>query len=173
MIIRIVRIGITALIAALLVLPVASAKEEKVSLDKVPPPVMDAVKARFGDAAVKGAGKEKERGKLVYEVTLEEKGRNVDVTLTPAGEMLLIEKTITQTELPGPVRQALEHTYPGASYRTVEEIVEVHHGRERLTSYEVLLATADGHKREVRVSPDGKALPVEEEEEKDSEEAAD
>ena len=168
---RLVRIGTMTSIAALLVFTMTAAREEKVSLDKVPPPVMAAVKARFGDAALKGAGKEKEKGKLVYEVTLEENGRNVDVTLTPAGEMLLIEKTIAQTELPGPVRQTLERTYPGASYRIVEEIVEVDRGRERLTSYEVLLATADGHKREVKVSPDGKALPGEEGE--DGEDEAD
>ena len=143
----------------------ALAREEKVALDAVPAPVMDAVKARFGAAKVTGAGKETEHGRLVYEVSLEEKGRNVDVTVTPAGSVLLIEKTIDPGTLPGPVAQALARKYPDASYRLVEEIVEVKKGKDRLASYEVLLVTADGHRKEVKVRPNGKSVTEEKEEE--------
>ena len=105
---RVVCIGIAMSIAALLVLPAIWAREERVSLDQVPAPVMAAVKARFGDAVVKGAGKETEKGKLVYEITLEDKGHNVDVTLTPGGDLLLIERSVEESALPPPVAATLE-----------------------------------------------------------------
>ena len=143
----------------------ALAREEKVALDAVPGPVMDAVKARFGAAKVTGAGKETEHGRLVYEISVEEKGRNVDVTVTPAGSVLLIERAIDAGTLPAPVVQTLARKYPGASYRLAEEIVEVEKGKDRLAWYEVLLATSDGHKKEVKVRPDGGSVTEEEDEE--------
>lgn len=156
------RLAVAASFTALFLLfhPV-HAREEKVSLKSVPQAVMATVKARFGDAHVKGAAKETEEGKPVYEITLDQRGRNVDVTLSPEGTMLLIESTISPESLPDSVRQALAHRYPAASYRTVEEIVEVQDGQERLASYEVLLATSDGAKREVKVTPDGTSVTEE------------
>jgi len=148
------RISLACLIA-LLVPAAVSAREEKVRLDRVPAPVMDAVKARFPSARATEAAKEEEKGQLVYEIGLEEAGRHVDVTLTPSGDMLLIERSIPKEELPRAVTDALSRAYPGAGYRTVEEIVEVQAGRERLASYEVLLVPSGGGKREVKVSPDG------------------
>jgi len=162
---RVVCIGIAMSTAALLVLPAIWAREEKVSLDQVPAPVMAAVKARFGDAVVKGAGKETEKGKLVYEITLEDKGHNVDVTLTPGGDLLLIERSVEESALPPPVAATLARKYPGATYRVLEEIVEVDHGRERLASYEVELVTADRRTKEVKVRPDGGGVTEEEEDE--------
>jgi len=164
---RIIRIGIAMSIATLLVLPATSAKEEKVSLDQVPAPVMTTVKARFGDAVVKGAGKEKEKGRLVYEITLEEKGHNVDVTLTPGGNLLLIERSVEESALPAPVAATLARNYPGATYRVLEEIIEVDHGREHLASYEVELVTTDRETKEVKVKPDGRGLTEEEEDEEE------
>src|SRR5690242_18280066 len=72
----------------------ASGAEESVPLDKVPKPVLDAVKARFKDAKLTDASKETEDGKLTYEITVHDKGQQIDVTLTPEGEIVLIEKTI-------------------------------------------------------------------------------
>ncbi|HET9298964.1 MAG TPA: PepSY domain-containing protein [Candidatus Polarisedimenticolaceae bacterium] len=154
------RIPLVCLVA-LLVPAAVAAREEKVRLDRVPQPVMDAVKARFPTAKPTEAAKEEEKGQLVYEVGLEDAGRHVDVTLSPTGEMLLIERTIPKGELPGAVTEALSRAYPGAGYRTVEEIVEVQAGHERLASYEVLLVPAGGGKREVKVSPDGASVTEE------------
>jgi uncharacterized membrane protein YkoI len=166
----IVRWATILLLTGLLFSPAANAREETVSLDAVPAPVMSAVKARFPGASVKGAGKETEKGQLVYEITLDEKGRNVDVTVTPGGDLLLIEKAIDKAELPAPVAQALSKAYPGATYRVVEEIVEVEKGREHLKFYEVELATADRHSKEIKVKPDGGGMTEEKEEEEEGDE---
>src|SRR5262245_18615199 len=64
-----------------------------VPLEAVPAPVIETVKARFVDVKMVGAGKEKnEEGNLIYEITLDDKGMNIDVTLTPEGKIALIEK---------------------------------------------------------------------------------
>jgi uncharacterized membrane protein YkoI len=135
--------------------------EESVPLDKVPKPVLDAVKARFKDAKLTEASKETEDGKLVYEVTVNDKGQHIDVTLTPDGEIVLIEKTIAAKDLPKPVTKALEEKYAKATYKIVEEIIKVEKKEEKLAYYEVLLVTADKKKLEVEVSAEGKIIKVE------------
>jgi uncharacterized membrane protein YkoI len=137
---------------------VAYGDEEKVPLDKVPRPVMAAVKTRFKDAAVTGAGKETEDGKLVYEVTIKHKDQKIDVTLSPEGEILMIEKEIAAKDLPKAVAKALENKYPRATYKIVEEIIKVEKKEEKLAYYEVLLVTTDKQALEVQVSAEGKIL---------------
>jgi uncharacterized membrane protein YkoI len=139
----------------------AYADEEKVPLDKVPKPVLEAVKARFKDAELKGASKEAEDGKVVYEVTIKLKGQNIDVTLTPEGDIVLIEKEIVAKDLPKAAAGALEAKYPKATYRIVEEITKVQKGNEKLAYYEVLLVTADNKKLEVEVTAAGEIVKEE------------
>jgi len=158
------RIAPAAILAALVLPSLAHAREEKVALDQIPTSVAATVKQRFADATLKGAGKETEKGRLVYEVTLDDKGRNVDVTLTPTGELLMIEKTIPTNELPAPVASALNKKYAGATYRTVEEIVEVQGKAEKLAYYEVALVTPKHDSKEVRVTPDGAKVTEEDDE---------
>lgn len=136
-------------------------QEEKVPLDKVPKPVMEAVKARFKDAKVTGASKETEDGKLVYEVTIKDKNQNIDVTLTPEGEILEIEKEIAAKDLPKVVAKALADKYPKATYKIVEEIFKVEKKQEKLAYYEVLLTTADKKRLEVQVTAEGKIVKEE------------
>jgi len=150
-------------IASVLLIFVAGARgdEEKVPLDKVPRPVVEAVRARFANAQVTGASREKEKGQVVYEVTIKDRGQNIDVTVTPQGEILLIEKEIAARELPRAAARALEGKYPRATYKIVEEIVEVEKKQERLTYYEVLLVTAGKDTLEVLVTPEGRIVKEE------------
>src|SRR3954462_11452947 len=101
-----------AVAAVGLLVSAARAGEEKVALDKLPRAVAEAVKARFPGATLSGAGKETEGGKAVYEVTIKDKGRNVDVTLTPDGKIVEIEKQIAAKDLPRAVSGALNAKYP-------------------------------------------------------------
>ena len=132
------------------------ADEEKVPLDKVPKAILDSVKARFADGKLTGAGKEVEDGKPVYEVSLKLNGKNIDVTLTPEGKLLGIEKEIAAKELPKAVAKTLKEKYPKAEYKMVEEVIKVKKGVEKLEYYEVLLVTAAKKNVEVTVSPNGK-----------------
>lgn len=132
------------------------ADEESVPLDKVPKPVMEAVKKRFPKAEAKEASKEGEKDKVVYEVTLKQDGKNIDVTLTPDGAITLIEKEIAFKDLPKPVAEVLDKKYPKATYKIVEEVISVKDGKEALDYYEALLVTAEKKTFEVEVLADGK-----------------
>jgi hypothetical protein len=134
----------------------ARADEEKVPLDKLPKAVVDAVKKRFPQAELTGAEKETEDGKTVYEVAIKNQGQNVEVTTTPEGTIVEIEKEIAAGAMPKAVSAALESKYPKATYRMIEEVFKVQDGKEKLEYYEVLLVTAARKKLEVSVTPEGK-----------------
>ncbi len=139
-------------------------KEEKVALDKVPEAVLKAVKAKFKDAELVSAQTEKEKGKIIYEINLKEKGHAIDVSVTAEGKIVSIEKTIPSKDLPRPVSEAINEKYPKAEFKIIEEITEG--GR---TNYEVLLLTADKKKIEVVLERDGKIVKEEVKDEKGGE----
>jgi uncharacterized membrane protein YkoI len=153
---------VSAASLALVVAGLARADEEKVELAKLPKAVTDAVKAKFPDAKLVSAEKEKEDGKTVYEVAIKNKEQNIEVTLTPDGKIVSIEKEIAAKDLPKAVAEALEKKYPKATIKKVEEIIK----DDKLVKYEALIVTADKKKLEVCFDPSGKFL---EEEKKDKE----
>lgn len=140
--------------------------EEKVPLDKVPKVVLKAVQAKFKGAELVSAQTEKEDGKILYEINLKDKGHTVDVSVTPDGKIVSIERTISAKDLPRSVAEAINSKYPKAEHKRIEEITE-----DGKTSYEVLLLTVDKKKIEVVLDPDGKIVKEEakdkREEEKD------
>ena len=138
------------------------AGEEKVPLDKLPKAVLDAVKAKFPDAELIGAEKEEEDGKVIFEVAIKVKGQHIDVSLTPEGKIVEIEKAIAVKDLPKAVAESLEKKYPKATVKKTEEVTE---GDK--VSYEVLLVTADKKLLEVVFNAKGEVV---EEEAKDKEE---
>ena len=140
---------------------VAVADEEKVALDKVPKAVLDGVKARFPDATLVSAEKEKEGDKTTYEIAIKNKDQKIEVTLTPDGKIVEMENEIAAKDMPKVVMKALETKYPQATYKLVEEVIKVKDGEEKLEYYEVLLVTAEKKKLEVLVSPKGKITKVE------------
>jgi hypothetical protein len=152
-----------ALAAALIPALVAVAQAGEVTLDKVPKPVLETVKARFADATVAEAAKEKTpEGQEIYEVGLQDKNQmHIDVTLTPEGTMTLIEQEITRKALPAPVAKTLEEKYPKAKYRIVEEVIQVQGKEEKLGSYEVLVVTPKKVLWAVELTPDGKIVTEE------------
>jgi hypothetical protein len=138
----------------------ARADEEKVPLDKLPKAVVDAVKEKFPKADLVSAEKEKEDGKTVYEVNIKDGKATIEVTVTPEGKIVLVEKEIAAGDLPKAVAEALEARYPKATIQKVEEICK----DDKVTKYEALIVTAEKKKLEVCFDPAGKFL---EEEKKD------
>jgi hypothetical protein len=132
------------------------ADEEKVPLDKVPKVVVEAVQKRFPKLEITGASKEKEGDKRVYEVSLKKDGKNIDVTVTEAGAITLIEEELAFKDLPKEVAKTFEEKYPTAKYEIVESVTKVADRKETLQYYEATLVAADRTKWEVEVLPDGK-----------------
>lgn len=159
---RLIGLAVVTTLAFVSLLAVAQAGEENIPLDKVPKAVMDTVKAQFKGAEIVGASKEEENGATVFEVALKDKGRSIDATLTPEGELVSVEKEIAAKDLPKAVAAALDEKYPKATYRIVEEIVEFEKQQAKPAFYEILLVTADKKTVEVQLAPDGKIIAVEE-----------
>jgi hypothetical protein len=146
---------ISALVGVVSLVGRTWADEEKVTLDKLPPAVSAAAKKRFPKAEFAGASKEVEDGKTMYEVSLKDGGQKIDATFSADGKLTTIEKQITSKELPKAVAAALSSKYPGANYKTIEEVIHVKDGSETLAYYETLLETADHKQVEVEVGGDG------------------
>jgi hypothetical protein len=139
---------------------VASA-DTPVSLDKVPTAVKKAVGTRFPGALMVKASKETEVGRELYELSIKDNGRRMDVTATPDGTLTGIERIIDAQELPKAVADALNEKYPKADLKKVEEVIKVAGGKETLEVYEVLLVTADNKRYEVSFLPNGTVKEVE------------
>lgn len=159
-----------AAVTVILIVAGGRADEEKVPLDKLPKGVVEGVKKRFPKLEMREATKEvTEDKKTVYEVTLTEDKKNIDVTLTSEGVIVLIEKEIDRKVLPKAVAAAIDAKYPDATYKICEEIIPVKDGKETLESYEVLLETKEKKLIEVVLSTDGKITKTEEKKESDKE----
>jgi hypothetical protein len=70
-----------------------------------------------------------------------------------AGAITTIEKEVAFKDLPRAVADAYEAKYPKATYKTVEEVIKVTDGKEKLEYYEAVLVTADKKTFEVEVTP--------------------
>jgi uncharacterized membrane protein YkoI len=138
------------------------ADEEKIPLDKLPKAVLDAVKAKYPGAELKGAGKEEKNGKTIYEVSLKHKESSYDVSLTPDGKIIEVEKTIAAKDLPAPVAKAIEQKHPKSTIKKAEEITA-----DGKVKYEAVIVTADKKTLEVVLDPSGKILEEEEDDEKE------
>jgi len=160
------RSSLLAIAVAILTVAVATSRadESEVELGDVPKAGIDAVKAMFPKAEITGAAKETEDDKTVYEVTLKQAGRTIDVTVGTDGKIQVVEKEIAEKDMPAEVRRALDARYPKAVYKIVEQVDAVKDGKPKLDFFETLLVTAQGEKLEVKIAPDGKIKDVEKKE---------
>lgn len=147
---------VIALGVGLLAVTQVRADEEKVSLDKLPKAVKEAVQTRFPKVEVKAASKEKDGDKVVYEVSLKKDGKAIDVTVTEAGAITLIEQELDFKDLPKAVAKTFEEKYPKAKYQIVESVTKLAGGKETLEYYEAKLVDENKKTWEVEVLSDGK-----------------
>lgn len=134
---------------------VGRADEEKIALDQLPAKVKAAIKAKFPDAELISAEKEKEDGKTLYEVAIKHKGRTIEATVAEDGKIVEIEKEIATKDLPKVIVDALEKKYPKAAVTKAEEITA-----DDKMKYELLI-TAGGKTLEVSFDAQGKFLKEE------------
>lgn len=151
-------LGVGIVLALLVVSAPSPGRGESVPLHMVPRPALDAVERRFKNARIASADRERDSRGVVYEVAIRDAGKNVDVTVTAEGVIVLIKREVAASDLPEPVVKALGEAYPQATYHALESVTTVQGRQETLAYYEVDLVTARRTLVEVRVSPDGKIL---------------
>lgn len=64
---------------------------DKIPLEQVPPPVFDSVVARFPDVQFLSAEREKDDGRLVFELKIRSSGKKLEVKVTPFGQIVDID----------------------------------------------------------------------------------
>lgn len=94
---------------------------------------------------------EQDESKVVYEVTLSQKGHVIDVTVEEDGEIEEVERSIDLKELPKIVTDALARKFPKSTLKSAEAIYEVEDEKMELEGYEVILTSADGKEIEADI----------------------
>ena len=139
----------------------ARGEEFEIAPDRLPRAVLNAAKAKFPGAAIRGASRETEDGKTVFEVEMKHDGRNTDAIFQEDGALVLVEAAVAVEALPEPVKTALNAKYPGAKIRVVESVRKGPQLKAEADFYEAHLTTADKKSVEVQVNPQGKILNTE------------
>ncbi len=131
-----------------------AAADEGIKPSDVPAVVKDGLKAKFPNAEIKSAEKGEEEGKPIFELTISSDHHDIDVTLSPKGEILSYEKTLKVNERPKAMKKSLNAKYPRATVQVIEEVWE----HDKLTGYEGIIITPDKKKVEVTFDPKGKLI---------------
>ena len=107
------RAALIVMAVSLLVIA-AVAQEKKITGKDVPAAVMTAFKTAYPNATIRGYAREKENGKVFYEIESREGTTTRDVLYNPDGTVAEIEESIAATDLPAEVQQAMKEKYPKA-----------------------------------------------------------
>ncbi|HEX4165452.1 MAG TPA: PepSY-like domain-containing protein [Bryobacteraceae bacterium] len=132
----------------------AFAAETKVKPSELPPAVQAAMKDQTGGASIVGASKEREHGRMTYEVETKRNGKGRDLTFAENGSLLEIEEEVDLNSIPAPAKETIEKKAAGETIRKVESVT---HGS--ITSYEADVRTKAGRNREIAVNADGSPHP--------------
>ena len=147
----VVRLGLLASIVSLLSFSVL-AQDVKLKKKQVPRAVIAAFQSAYPQATIRGFAREKENGKVYYEVESVEGQTTRDVLYNPDGTVAEIEESIPSSDLPADAQEALRAKYPGSVVTKVEKIT-----RGDVTEYE---AHAKLGKKSVSMEFDANGKPL-------------
>ncbi len=114
------RAALIAMAVSLLAIA-AAAQEKKITAKDVPAAVISAFKTAYPNATIRGYAREKENGKVFYEIESREGTTTRDVLYNPEGTVAEIEESIAATDLPVEVQQALKEKFPKAVVTKAEK----------------------------------------------------
>lgn len=113
------RAALIAMAVSLLAIA-AVAQEKKITGKDVPAAVISAFKTAYPNATIRGYAREKENGKVFYEIESREGTTTRDVLYNPDGTVAEIEESIAATGLPAEVQQAMKEKFPKAAITKAE-----------------------------------------------------
>jgi hypothetical protein len=90
----------------------AAAQEKKITAKQVPAAVISAFKSSYPNATIRGYAREKEDGKVFYEIESLEGTMHRDVLYNADGTVAEVEESIAVTDLPAGAQQAIKQKYP-------------------------------------------------------------
>ena len=129
---------------------VAASAETHVPCNTLPAAVLRQAKIEAQDATVRGCVKDKENGKLTYEVETLKGGKSRDILLDDSGSVLELEQQVETSSLPPAVSEAIAKAAHGGKVGKVESVTR----GGAIASYETTITTK-GRRREIAFSPQG------------------
>jgi hypothetical protein len=129
---------------------VAALAETHVPCNTLPAAVLRQAKIEARDATIRGCVKDKENGKLTYEVETLKGGKSTDILLDDSGSVLELEQQVEVASLPPAVSDAIAKAANGGKVGKVESVTR----GGAIASYETTITTK-GRRREIAFSPQG------------------
>lgn len=99
-------------------------QEQKISAKTVPSAVINAFKSSYPNAIIKGFAREKENGKVFYEIESKDGDVGRDVLYNPDGSVAEIEETIAVGDLPAAIRESMNSKYPNVVITKAEKTIQ-------------------------------------------------
>jgi len=147
------RFGFAFLLVGLATFSVAQAQERKLKREQLPPAVEKTVAQESQGATIKGFATEVDKGKRLYEVSLDVNGHSKDISMDKQGNIVEIEEEVTMDSLPAAVQEALRKAAGAGTIGMIESLTK----GGKLVAYEAHVTT--GKKRsEIQVGPNGEKL---------------
>ena len=132
--------------------------QEKVSPDKLPEKVSQALKRRFPSAQVQQITRETEDGKVVYDIEMVQGGTKHEMDCQEDGTIVDIQNEIPVKDLPAAAVTAIAAKHPGSKIKEVGEILIVQGTAEKRDHFEVLIEDSNKKEVELTISLDGKIV---------------
>ena len=140
--------------AALFTLTAQTTTEKKINAKTLPAPVKAAFEKSYPGAKILGLSSEVDNGATVYEVESVQNGTHRDILYKPDGQLIVVEETISMSDVPPAVQAALKSQFPTAKVTLSEKLIT-----GPTVEYEFQLKGAP--KKEAKFSADGKLLASE------------
>lgn len=143
----------TAFLAALIATAAqmtAAQAETHVPCKTLPAAVLQQAKVEAADATIRGCVKDKEDGKLTYEVETLKDGKSRDILFDDSGTVLEVEQEVAGASLPSAVSDAIAKAANGGKAGKVESVTR----GGVIASYETTI-TKKGRRQEIAFSPQG------------------
>jgi uncharacterized membrane protein YkoI len=140
----------TALLATAILAVSPAHAESHVPCTSLPAAVLQQAKTEAGDATIRGCVKDKENGKLIYEVETLKDGKSMDIVLDASGTVLEVEQEVAASNVPAAVSDAIAKAANGGKVGKIESVSR----NGAIASYETTIAS-QGRRREVAFSPEG------------------
>lgn len=128
----------------------ASAAETKIPVAQLPPAVQKVMKKQTAGSTILGASKEREHGRMTYEVETKRDGKGRDLTFAEDGSLMEVEQEMALDNVPAPARIGIQKKAGGGTIKKVESVTQ-----GTTTSYEADVQTQSGKTQEVAVNADG------------------
>ena len=101
-----------------------AAQESHIKEGDVPKTVIDAFKSAYPNATVRGYAKEKENGKLFYEIESKDGATMRDVLYNPDGSVAEVEETVATGDLPTAAQELIHTKYSKAVVTRAEKTTQ-------------------------------------------------